>query len=231
MLFLTVPTAGTRNALLEQLMRDSGLPPEQIVLIRTKPDVVLPEGGIVIDDFGAPNIQRWWHLGIEESVRRGASAVAVLNDDIRIDATTLSELAGALSTTGAAIASPVRPEHGQGLHKRPLTPYSPRLWGAIWVLNPASGLRPDPRYVWWYGDNDLDIRARRDHGGVVSVDVPFEHVHAGVGTSHNPALVAQTDRDWETFESDYGRLLRVSRLTRPTVNAWRRLRGKAPLPS
>ena len=218
MLFMTVPTAGSRKPLLEALIDECGLPREQIVIVATKPGVQLPEGVVVIEDFGPPNIQRWWGAGITEAQRRGATAVAVVNDDIRVTPDTLPTLHAALDETGAAIASPSRPQFRNGLHRRPLVPYEPRLWGSLWVLRLSSSLRPDPRYVWWYGDNDLDIRARRDHGGVVLCDVEYEHLHPSEGTSSNPALVAQTDLDARTFEQQYARLLRISRL----MTRWQR---------
>ena len=101
------------------------------------------------------------------------------------------------------------------------------MWGALWVVDVTCGLRPDPRYVWWYGDCDLDIRARRDYGGVVSCDVAFEHLHPGEGTAQSEALVAQTALDARTFQADHARLLTLSRW----VNRARRLFGMAPAPS
>lgn len=223
MLFMTVPTAGSRKHLLDALIDDCGLPRAQIVIVATKPGVELPEGVVVIEDFGKPNIQRWWGEGIAEAERRGATAVAVVNDDIRVSPNTLPELHDSLNQTGAAIASPSRPEFRDGLHTRPLVPYEPRLWGSLWVLRLDSGLRPDPRYVWWYGDNDLDIRARRDHGGVVLRNVEYEHLHPSEGTSSNPDLVAQTDRDAQTFERQYARMLRISRF----ITRWQQRLGLA----
>ena len=214
MLFMTVPTAGARRELLNALIRDCGLPLERIVIVATKPGVELPDGVVVLEDFESPNIQRWWGSGIEEAQRRGATAVAVLNDDIRVGPHSLATLHESLMATDAAIASPSRPPFRNGLHRRPLVPYEPRLWGSLWVVRVEGGLRPDPRYVWWYGDNDLDIRARRDHGGVVLCDVEYEHLHPSEGTSSNPALVAQTDVDAQTFEAQYARMLRLSRIIR-----------------
>lgn len=221
MLFMTVPTAGARAQLLAGLIRDCGLPLERIVIVATKPGVDLPDGVVVVEDFGPPNIQRWWAEGIAAAERRGATAVAVVNDDIRLTPQTLTTLADALEMTGAAIASPSRPPFRNGLHTRPLAPYEPRLWGSLWVLRLSSGLRPDQRYVWWYGDNDLDIRARRDHGGVVLCEVEYEHLHPSEGTSKNPELVAQTDRDAQTFEAQYARMLRLSRF----ITRWQRRLG------
>lgn len=210
-LFMTVPTAGSRPKLLQALLGDSGLPFERIVVVATRPDVALPPGVVVVEDLEAPNIQRWWSRGIAEAEARGATTVAVVNDDITLTPETLITLSEALHRTGAAIASPSRPPFRNGLHKRPLVPYEPRLWGSLWVLRLDSGLRPDERYVWWYGDNDLDIRARRHHGGVVLEDVEYEHLHPGEGTAKSPELQAQSDRDAQRFETQYARLLHTSR--------------------
>lgn len=217
MLFLTIPTAGDRTQLLTDLIEGSGLPRDQVIVVATRPGVVVPGGVTIVEDLAPPNIQRWWNRGIDEAVGRGATVVAVSNDDVRLSQDTLAGLADALRSTGAAIASPARPEFPLGLHRGRLVPYAPRLWGSLWALRVDSGLRPDPRYVWWYGDNDLDIRARRDHGGVVLVDVPFEHIHPSVSTSQNPHLAEQTDRDAQTFEEQYASLLRSSRRR----NRWR----------
>ena len=215
MLFMTVPTAGTRPELLESLVTNCGLARERIVVVATRPDVRVPEGVVVVSDLGPLNIQRWWNVGIEAAKARGASAVAVVNDDISLTPRTLHDLHHSLLASGAAIASPSRPEYRTGLHRRPLAPYAPRLWGSLWVLSLSTPLRPDERYVWWYGDNDLDIRARKDHGGVVLVSVDYEHLHPGEGTASSEELQEQTDRDGERFERQYARLLRYSRfLTR-----------------
>ena len=165
----------------------------------------------MLEDFGPRNIQRWWNAGIQEASSRGATAVAVVNDDIMLSPETLGTLHAELVESGAAIASPTRLEFRPGLHRRPLLPYAPRLWGSLWVLRLDSGLRPDNRYVWWYGDNDLDIRARKSHGGVVLVPVEYKHLHPGEGTAASPELQQQTGRDAQRFERQYARLLRQSR--------------------
>jgi hypothetical protein len=65
--------------------------------------------------------------------------------------------------------------------------------------------------VWWYGDCDLDIRARRDFGGVVNVNVDFEHLHSGEGTAKSAALQVQSDKDAITYQVDYARLITMTR--------------------
>jgi len=211
-LFMTVPTAGNRPQLLEALVENSALPRERIIIIATKPGVRGPQGTITVEDLGSPNIQRWWNRGIDEAYAKGATAVAVVNDDISLRPSTLTALHEELQSTKAAIASPSRPEFRTGLHKGRLIPYEPRLWGSLWLIRLDSGLRPDTDYVWWYGDNDLDIRARRKHGGVVLVDVEYQHLHPGEGTAASPELQAQAMADAQRFEAQYARLLRLSRI-------------------
>lgn len=209
---MTVPTAGSHPELLEALVRDCGLPRDHVVIVATKPGVAAPEGVVTVEDFGTPNIQRWWGRGISEAEARGADAVAVVNDDLRLTPRTLHALHEAMVTTGATIASPSRPPRRDRLHKRPLVPYEPRIWGCLWLVDVASGLRPDERYVWWYGDCDLDIRARRDYNGVVTREVEYEHLHPGEGTAKSAELIAQSELDAQTFGRDYARLQTLSRL-------------------
>jgi hypothetical protein len=79
MLLLTIPTANAHPKLLAEIIENSSLPPEQIILVATKSNLELSGNCIVIEDLGFPNIQRWWNVGIEAAINRGATAVAVLN--------------------------------------------------------------------------------------------------------------------------------------------------------
>jgi len=209
---MTVPTEASRPELLASLIDNCGLPHECIVIVATMPGLVFPAGVVVIEDFESPNIQRWWARGIAEAERRGATSVAVVNDDVRLVPSTLITLANELSQTGAAIASPSRLPFHDGVHMRLSLPYERRLSGCLWVLRLDSDLRPDQRYTWWYGDDDLDIRARRQFGGVVLAAVEFEHLHEGRATATSPVLQAMSAQDAQTFERQYARLLRMSRL-------------------
>ncbi len=230
MLFMTLPTAGSHPELLDALVRDCGLPPDRIVIVATRPDVEVPRGCVRVEDLGPVNIQRWWNVGIDEAVQRGATAVAVVNDDLSLEPSTLPRLHEALVATGAAIASPSRPPRRDRLHRGVRVPYAPRIWGCLWVLDVASGLRPDERYVWWYGDCDLDIRARRDYGGVVSVDVPYAHLHSGEGTGKSSALTALAERDALTYQSDYARMITLTRILSPVTRGWQQLSGRVQPP-
>lgn len=224
---MTVPTAGSHPELLEGLIHDCGLPRDQIVIVATKPNISLPAGVTCVEDFGPLNIQRWWNLGINEAQRRGATVVAVLNDDMWVAPETLEALRSELLSTGATIASPHREGERIGLNKGRLIPYTPKIWGCLWLLDVNSALRPNEDYVWWFGDNDLDIRARRDFGGVVTKKVRYEHLHPGVGTGGSNTLSQQTEKDALTYQRDYARIQTLTRWYNAPRQFWRALRRVA----
>ena len=133
--------------------------------------------------------------------------VAVLNDDISIPPGSLQVLAKELNRSGATIASPSRPPKRDGVYRRPLVPYEPRLWGCYWILDVSSGLLPDTGYSWWFGDNDLDIRARREYSGVLNFNVPYEHFFPGEGTGKSQELQKLVEEDTLRFQEQNDRLL------------------------
>jgi len=226
-LFLTVPTAGRHPDLLAGLVRDCGLPPDRIVVVATAPGVEVADGVVVVRVDGPLNIQRWWLAGIQECVRRGATQVAIVNDDVVLPAASLAALAAALDETGAAVASP-GPAY---LHVTTHLPVGRGLDGALWVLDVRTDLRPDPRFVWWYGDDDVDLRARRDHGGLVQVPVEWEHRHASSATDASPALQALLASDQRTFRRIHRRSIIASRALLIAIALKARVRGGAAGPT
>lgn len=199
MLFLTVPTRGDHPELLARLVEESGLTPDRVVVVRTDPRAVLPDGVTVVEDTGPLNIHRWWNRGIDACVAEGASHVAVVNDDIITTAEGLAALERALDVTGATIASP-------GVERRIVRGRRPRgrtLVGSLWVLNAGHGLRPSESYRWFFGDDDLDIRARSQFRGVATTPVDFEHVHPGEATSGSPVLLQLAAGDELTFRRQH----------------------------
>jgi hypothetical protein len=114
------------------------------------------------------------------------------------------------------IGAPTRPDWGPGLFKNGnIFPYTPVIWGCLWMLDTSSQLRPDPKYVWWYGDTDLDVPARRDYSGIVTANVHYEHHFPGEGTGESDELQSQTDIDAKTFELEYKDFLKTNRATKP----------------
>lgn len=190
-IFLVVPTAGRDT--LAPLVDSCGLPRDHVVIVSTRPGTVTPDGCRVLEDFGPVNIQRWWNRGIALAESYGARYAAVLNDDVEIDATTIPALVEALD--GPVLASPGGPSRSTNPNKEiRLT-----IDGACWALDLSVPLRLDEKYRWWFGDNDLDWRARRDFGGTVRVPVPYRHVHPNDLTSMSPELQRLADMDARTW--------------------------------
>lgn len=201
--WLVVPTAGTRAQLLDDLVASCGLPRDRIVVITTDPFATWPDGVHRLHDGGGLNVHRWWNAGIDYAQQRGATVAVVANDDVGIDADAIPALVAALHDTGAAVASPSTRDPGVALHRGPLeVPPVMRLDGALWALDLATGLRPDPVYHWWFGDNDLSNRARLDHGGVVTVgSLTYRHWHPSEATFTTPALQRLAAADEQTYRS------------------------------
>ena len=209
--FLTVPTRGDHPELLEDLIQASSVPRENMVIVRTA-DVPVPANVAILDAEGPLNIHRWWNMGIEYAQANGGSEVAVLNDDLIINSATIPDLVKALHATGAAIATPGPRDR---LYRNRL-PLRPLLIGSLWVLDLQSGLRPSEDFQWWYGDDDLDIRARRNFNGLVTVPVWFDHPHAGQATETSQMLQELVEQDEETFKK-----------THPLAYSWRILDRKS----
>lgn len=189
--WVTVPTAG-RDTLTEAI-DSTGIPRDRTVIVKTAPDAVLPGGCHVVEDFGEINIHRWWNAGIDYAEAHGATHVLVINDDVLLDETTVPALLDGMEGR-AAIGSP----GAGGIFEGDLPDWRV-MNGACWLLDLATGLRADERYRWWYGDNDLDWRARTQHGGVASVRCYFQHLHANELTAASPALTRITDDDNRTW--------------------------------
>jgi hypothetical protein len=162
---------------------------------------------VIRDTDPVRNISRWWNIGLEHvaaNVGLTEYTVAVLNDDVVLPAGSVQRLAAAINDTATAAACPL-----PGLR----TPYlvvhgletHHRMTGFVFALRGSLNLRADEHLQWWYGDNDLDWRARQ-HGGVAFVGGAwegFDHLYPNSTTTGE--LAAQAGRDRETFIKKWGR--------------------------
>ena len=181
-LWIVIPTAN-RHQYLEAIFENSGVPRDQIVLIRTAPGDMI-EGVHQIWDYREEfNIHRWWNYGLQYAEELfDAKFVAVLNDDVWIEKGSLQAIVEGMEKTGADIGYP--------------EPCSSDICGYAWVLRMSSPVRPDQRFRWWFGDNDLRNQARL-HGGTVSVPCNIKHLHPNETTVGE--FFEATKRDGELF--------------------------------
>jgi len=133
--------------------------------------------------------------------------VLVVNDDVVCPPNLVATLSGRMRERGAAMAYPDQ-AGGQEeiLHTEPgPVPLSQRITGYAFLLRGEAGLRPDESLAWWYGDDDLDWRARKRGGALLVPGVPVEHRAPNEQTAASPELTAQAGRDRQTFIAKWGK--------------------------
>lgn len=163
-----------------------------------------------------PNISRLWNIGLHLALLAHEYAggqpwepydVLVLNDDVVCPPSLVATLSTAMRATRAVMAFP--DQHGgreQILHTEAgPVPLTERITGFAFLLRGEAGLRADESLAWWYGDDDLDWRAREVGGSLLVSGVPVEHRDPNGFTDARPELREQAARDRETFRTKWGR--------------------------
>jgi hypothetical protein len=215
--WLVIPTLGVRDHSLIPLLRDAGMP---AVVVWTAPESL---GMKRWRDYGEPrlvqaggaggtgvlpfNIHTWWNAGIDQAMQHGADIVVVVNDDVAAAPGALLELASHIEAGEPASPMLVWPhdaEHAKGR----VTP----MTGWCWAIDPAR-IRPDESFEWWYGDNDLELRARAmgavrgGHGEPLAAHVPGIR-HLRTDFSYDRDVSREIARDRRLFAARYPDLMR-----------------------
>lgn len=180
-LWMVIPTA-TRRDYIPDIIEQSGIDKNKIVIVHTKNDNEPYYEVNNIYDTGEINIQRWWNKGIDFVTSKGGRYVAILNDDVRLAGNPLNTIVTVMKKTSAALGYPY--------------PFQGWVCGYCFIIDLATDVRPDERYRWWYGDRDIDLQARKQ-GGVVHVPAMVRHVEGNVLTTQNKELqeLAKVDED------------------------------------
>lgn len=180
-LWMVIPTA-TRREYIPDIIEQSGIDKDRIVIVHTKNDNEPYYEVNNIYDTGEINIQRWWNKGIDFVTSKGGRYVAILNDDVKLAGNPLNTITTVMKETGAGLGYPY--------------PFQGWVCGYCFIIDLATDIRPDERYRWWYGDRDLDLQARKQ-GGVVHVPAMVRHVEGNVLTTQNKELqeLAKVDED------------------------------------
>ncbi|MEA2594244.1 MAG: hypothetical protein QOF01_713 [Thermomicrobiales bacterium] len=189
-------------ALLDQL----GLPPDRVIVLDNDSRVPAREalsGVARIVEHGVRNLSQIWNLGLDLVAAEcpGPHNVAVLNNDLEVPPGFLDGLAAGLR---------VRPDHliaypdEQGHLQPGVCHASGRMTGFAFMLRGEAGLRADPQFAWWYGDDDLAYQART-RGKVVRVGgVGVRHLAPNAATVADPELAAITADDRTRFAAKWG---------------------------
>lgn len=157
---------------------------------------------VVHDTSPDRNISRWWNLGINRVAALGEMRwnTLILNDDVTLQPDTVRLMAESMRAYHAALAFPGNPQ------KFLTTPGGERITGYCFMLCGENGIRADETMAWWYGDNDLDWRARCSGGSVTVPGIALHHADPNGYTNRCPELAEQAGRDRETFLARWGRL-------------------------
>ena len=169
--------------------------------------------GVVTVPIDPPNISTLWNVGLAladasaHAVHADEWDIAVLNSDVTVPAGWIDRLSAAMRSTTAVLAYP--DQHGgrqQILHtKAEPIDLRQRITGYAYMLRGETGLRLDEDLAWWYGDDDLDWRAREQGGALLVPGLAVEHRCPNVSTQERPELGEQAGRDRATFEAKWGR--------------------------
>ena len=131
----------------------------------------------------------------------GPHNVAVLNNDLDVSPGFLDRLATALRA---------RPDHTIAYpdYEARLPPGlcdpTGRMSGYAFMLRGEVGLRADPQFVWWCGDDDLAQQGRL-RGKVVCVGgVYLRHLEPNTSTERNTDLRATADEDRLRYYTKWG---------------------------
>jgi hypothetical protein len=167
---------------------------------------------VVHDGEQPPNLSRLWNVGLDIAAQLHRNTpkydVAVLNDDAVPPPGWWDAVSGAMRREDCAAGSSDPFDQYTGevtvVHRgdAPMS-VATRLAGWAFILRGELGLRLDERLRWWYGEDELSLRAR-EQGGVVHVG-GFPVPNTGANTSTVGVLAEQAGRDRRTFVDITGR--------------------------
>jgi len=197
--WLTIPT-GKPRGYLQDIIKDSQIPLDQIVIVHTIESEPI-EGVRNVWDLDPHNIQRWWNKGIDIARANGGDYIAVLNDDLLLKDNPINTIAQAMRDNDAILGYP-HPHSGNG---------ATRTAGYCWVLDLKSGLRTDETLRWYFGDDDILLQALAI-GKVINVPADVHHLHGVENTNNNQYLINLARIDQIYFKEKWTkRFIRTNR--------------------
>ncbi len=194
--YAVVPSAG-RDCLWQCL--DAVVPQADLTfLVQTQPFAIKPHPKLVcLPWYNRPlNISNWWNCGIKcAAVTAGGGGrakwnVLVINDDVIIPPGLVNQLSDALRSSTAALAYLPRVSPGG------VTP----ITGWCFMLRGEAGIKADPQFEWWFGDNDIEFQAREKGGAIAVAGCEVVHLHAG---GHDPLMSDRIPIDAELWRKKW----------------------------
>jgi len=193
--YLVIPTAG-RTKYLDQIFSSSGIDSTKAILVWTKKIENDFPNCVNLQYEGDFNISKWWNFGIEYAASKGAKYVAVLNDDTWIQDGLIADMRHQLSQSGSALAI--------SSSQKSDSSSSGGGWGHCWMLNLQFNILPDNRFIWWFGDYDLMLRAERI--GISVSTLLSKNLEADANTENIPELKAIVKSDYKRYLKKHKKL-------------------------
>lgn len=161
-----------------------------------------------------PNISKFWNRGIHvskviaEKLKWEEWNTVIVNDDVVVPRNFVKTLDHAMRETTAVLAYPDQFGTVQSpcMHQtaNPID-IRHRITGYAFMLRGEAGMKFDPSFGWWYGDDDLDWRCREAGGSLLVPGCAVEHEFPNGYTVSDPRLTAQAGKDRESFLNKWGR--------------------------
>jgi hypothetical protein len=222
-LFAVIPTVGDRNDTLLPMVKQLSLEGVTPIIIHNRRDwtPLTPDEPLLFQHLPIPpyvqhhvwqedepvNLSWVWNEGLrwaDELAEDQEYMVAIFNDDLTLPPGLVHEFARKMNQDGSSIV------YAHPTTDLPtMTDSQPwhlgnRMVGYAFALRGWDHLYADEDFLWWWGDSDLDWRARGKRG-VSALAVPTLQHHDPNGyTNRNPELYAQAGRDRETFHRNHG---------------------------
>jgi tetratricopeptide (TPR) repeat protein len=193
-----------RHDLTRRLLSQLGLPPERAIVVDNGSTVPAAEALARIIEAPSRNISQLWNAGLDLIAAEctGPYNVAVLNNDLEVSPRFLERLAAGLRARPDHVIA--YPDEGARLPAGTFDAHG-RMTGHAFMLRGEDGIRADPQFVWWYGDDDIE-RQGRARGKVVCVGgVDVRHLEPNLSTATDPELQATATQDWERFLAKWER--------------------------
>ena len=137
---LVIPTRFGRDTL--PALVDTAAHVGTVILVHTEPGHDDHPDAVNLHDYRR-NIHHWWNTGLDAC----DGPALVLNDDVTATPDALQNMLDELRYADLVYAP--------GRSRKAMTPITGWCYGVR-----SERLRPDPAFVWWYGDDDLYQRAQ-----------------------------------------------------------------------
>lgn len=211
-----IPTRNrpTELEMLIYSLRSNGIKPGNTVIINNGGPLehwFYEQAAVVHDEDPSPHIYRQWNVGLDMCRRwMPGSHIAVLNDDVELPDNFASRMTQVFANHSPTLAFPN--QHGSffnrdhhWMNKGQHDTLHKRMTGYAFVINGDSSIALDESFKWWYGDDDLDWRAREEDGTYLVNAVTVTHHHPNESTNNSPERQRQADRDRRRFIEKHGK--------------------------